>query len=659
MHQSHSLFPPANQDRPIMCDHKKNIDETANMNIQRRHTNSSDSHQAAAAADEERGDVELLGDVDKFPLKNIPLKDTATAASMHQASTASGSEEEHQLESTPPTFFQFLLLAKPELPLLIFSFVLLIVADVANQILPIIIARAYNALVDPALGPSERANQINFTMTLVFILTVVGSTLGWFRLTIQGLAGERVVARLRLGLYKSVLSQDMSFFDETKSGEVVSRLGSDATLLQGSLSSGIPELLSGVIRAIICIILMFYLSAKLTGMTLGGVFVIFLLSFPLGKCLKTLSRLYQNTLGEAQTRSTEALGSPRTVQSFVAEEKELNRYAEKIGDPDKFKSWWPPASEARNTYEIGFKKVMVNSTFFTLIFGGGFFFLYLSLWYGFHLVNNNELTIGDLTAFQSYVFQVSFSVGQVAGNLARVYEGIGASGRMLYLMNRVPAIPSPREDEDVPLEEPEHMDGRIEFRNVSFAYPSRPNSKVLKDFSLVIPRNTTAALVGSSGAGKSTIVSLLLRFYDASSGSIMIDGHDVTDLKLSCLRHNIGYVEQEPQLFGLTVRENLMYGVTREVSQEELERVCMDANAHDFIDSWPDKYETFVGEKGVKVSGGQKQRLAIARALLTDCRILLLDEGEFTAYVVVVCVVCTHSLTSTNSQHFIAWSSII
>ncbi len=233
-----------------------------------------------------------------------------------------------------------------------------------------------------------------------------------------------------------------------------------------------------------------------------------------------------------------------------------------------------PASETHSTYEIGFKKVMVNSSFFTLIFGGGFFFLYLSLWYGFHLVNNNELTIGDLTAFQSYVFQVSFSVGQVAGNLARVYEGIGASGRMLYLMNREPAIPSKREDDDIPLQELEHMDGSIEFRNVSFAYPSRPNSKVLRDFNLAIPKNTTAALVGSSGAGKSTIVSLLQRFYDATSGSIMIDGHDITDLKLACLRHNIGYVEQEPQLFGLTVRENLLYGVTRKVSQEELERVC-------------------------------------------------------------------------------------
>jgi ABC-type multidrug transport system fused ATPase/permease subunit len=272
------------------------------------HTNSGSHRQAAAGeaavADNAR-DVEM-GSVDKFPMKDVsPLKDMATEATGSDV----GSKEDPQVETSRPSLYKFLLLAKPELPLLLVSFILLILADVANQILPIIIARAYNILVDPSIDSSERSYEINFTMMLVFILTLVGSGMGWMRLCIQGLAGERVVARLRLGLYKSILSQDISFFDETKSGEIVSRLGSDATLLQGSLSQGIPELLSGLTRAIICLVLMFYLSAKLTGMTLGGVFIIFLLSFPLGKLLGKLSKLYQNALGEAQTRSTEALGS--------------------------------------------------------------------------------------------------------------------------------------------------------------------------------------------------------------------------------------------------------------------------------------------------------------------------------------------------------------
>jgi ABC-type multidrug transport system fused ATPase/permease subunit len=174
---------------------------------------------------------------------------------------------------------------------------------------------------------------------------------------------------------------------------------------------------------------------------------------------------------------------------------------------------------------------------------------------------------------------------------------------------------------------PKSMGGHIELRNVSFSYASRPDVPVLKGFNLTIPKNTTAALVGSSGAGKSTVVSLLQRFYDVTEGSITIDGLDVRDLDLQWLRANIGYVQQEPSLFGLTVKENVCYGVSKSVSQEEVERVCKQANAHDFIMQWPDGYDTMVGERGVKLSGGQKQRIAIARALLVDPKVLLLDEA--------------------------------
>ena len=171
------------------------------------------------------------------------------------------------------------------------------------------------------------------------------------------------------------------------------------------------------------------------------------------------------------------------------------------------------------------------------------------------------------------------------------------------------------------------MEGDIELRDVDFAYPSRPNVLVLNQFTLKIPSNTTTALVGSSGAGKSTVVSLLQRFYDVNDGGIYVDGKNITDLSLKWLRRHIGYVQQEPQLFGMSIRENLLYGVDREVSQEEMEKACRDANAHDFIVTWPKGYDTLVGERGVKLSGGQKQRISIARALLTNCRILLLDEA--------------------------------
>lgn len=362
-------------------------------------------------------------------------------------------------------------------------------------------------------------------------------------------------------------------------------------------------------------VLMFYLSVKLAGLALGGVVIIFLLSAPMGKLMARLSKQYQDILGQAQTHSTEAIGSMRTVQAFAAERKEETRYSNKIGNPDSIPLWWPPRD--KTTYRVGFFKSMVQSGFFTFVFGAGFGFLNVTLWYGFYLVLQDEMTLGDLTAFNSYIISVGFAMGQLAGSVAKVFEGLGASGRVFYLLERVPQIPkpaSPSDDKAVSSAiKPSSMVGNVQFENVSFSYPSRPNQPVLREVSLTIPANTTTALVGSSGAGKSTIVSLLQRFYDINEGRITIDGHDLQSLDLRWLRQHIGYVQQEPSLFGLTIRENMTYGVDREVTQEELEAASRDAHAHEFIVDMPEGYETLVGERGVKLSGGQVSKQLIAQ----------------------------------------------
>lgn len=350
---------------------------------------------------------------------------------------------------------------------------------------------------------------------------------------------------------------------------------------------------------------MFYLSIKLAGLALGGVVIIFLLSAPMGKLMGQLSKQYQDVLGQAQTHSTEAIGSMRTVQAFAAEKKEELRYNSKIGNPDTMHLWWP--SKQKTTYRVGFFKSMVQSGFFSFVFGAGFGFLNVTLWYGFYLVLQDEMTLGDLTAFNSYIISVGFAMGQLAGAIAKVFEGLGASGRVFYLMDRVPRIPKPSFNEENPIEpvKPDSMVGNVELQNVSFSYPSRPNQPVLKEVTLTIPANTTTALVGSSGAGKSTIVSLLQRFYDVNEGRITIDGHDLQTLDLKWLRKHCGYVQQEPNLFGLTIRENMTYGVEKQVTQEELEAASKDAHAHEFIVTMPEGYDTLVGERGVKLSGGQ------------------------------------------------------
>jgi len=258
------------------------------------------------------------------------------------------------------------------------------------------------------------------------------------------------------------------------------------------------------------------------------------------------------------------------------------------------------------------------------------------------------MSLGELTAFQSYIFTIGASLGQTSRFITQLIEAQGASGRVFYLLDRIPLIPAPLlQDKEPNLDgntdeesnritviskeplRPKEMIGAIAFWSVSFAYPSRPDSQVLVEFTLQIEPNSTVALVGASGAGKSTVVALLQRFYEVSTGSITIDGHDIRQLDLQWLRSNIGYVQQEPQLFGMTVRENVTYGLDRDVSDDELDEVCRKANAYEFIQKFPKGYQTMVGERGVRLSGGQKQRLAIARSLLVDPRILLLDEGEY------------------------------
>mmetsp|Transcript_1957 Transcript_1957/g.2994 ORF Transcript_1957/g.2994 Transcript_1957/m.2994 type:complete len:658 (+) Transcript_1957:78-2051(+) len=549
----------------------------------------------------------------------------------YEAGDVENPDEVKKPASKSPSLRKLFQVMKPEQPMLIFGLVIMLASEATNQVIPLIIAKAYDVIVNPNLDPDEKMSDVNRYMLLSVLIFIAGALGGFFRTSLFGVIGERLVARLRIQLYGSILDQDIPFFDEHKSGELVSRLGSDTTLLQGVISQSIPEALNNVVKAVVSIVLTFVISPQLAGVAVATTIVIVLLALPLGFMLSKLSKFYQDALGHAQTHSTEAIGSMRTVQSFTAERKEKERYSHFIGDPDMFPWWVPRGKHDISTYSVGFSKSIVTSGFFTIIFGGGFGFLYVCLWYGFYLVNEQEITLGELTAFQSYVFNIGLGLGTASTHIAKIFEGLGASGRVFFLLERTPSIPTPAKpgERAKALLRPKSMKGEIKFENVNFAYPSRPEINVLDGFTLEIAQNTTTALVGSSGSGKSTAVALLQRFYDVNSGQLLIDGENVKDLDLKWLRQHIGFVQQEPQLFGVSVRENLLYGVydSESVSQEKMEQACRDANAHDFISSWPDGYETLVGERGVKLSGGQKQRIAIARALIKDCRILLLDEA--------------------------------
>jgi ABC-type multidrug transport system fused ATPase/permease subunit len=428
-------------------------------------------------------------------------------------------------QQKPVPLLKLIGLAYPERFMLSIALIFMIAGEGLGLVTPLIIADAYDALVNPYLSSSQRMSSINHTMTLVLVIHIAGILSQYIRASIMGAAGVRIVARTRNRLYECIMKQEIAFFDVTKTGELVSRLGSDTGLLEEGISTALPEVIIGFIVATVSIAIMLWISWQLALMMIGFLFIILLICVPFGTSLGKLSKSYQDSLGLAQTHSTEALGAIRTVQSFAAEEKELHRYTDVIGKPEQYKYWWPiDHKEHKTTYSFGIFKSLTQVALFIIIFGIGFGALYVILWYGLKLVVDGDLTLGKLTAFQSYIFQVGGKLGQTSQFIAKLIETQGAASRLFYLLQRVPAIPTPysntdnndpkeshlnksKKNEKNDDEEPNtprtlaSVQGAVDFNNVSFAYPSRPNTTVLKNFSLSILPNQTAALVGASGAG--------------------------------------------------------------------------------------------------------------------------------------------------------------
>jgi ATP-binding cassette subfamily B protein len=417
-------------------------------------------------------------------------------------------------------------------------------------------------------------------------------------------AGERGVKRVREALFRSLVSQEIAFFDAQRTGDLTSRLGTDTASLQGLLSSQLSMALRNGVQVVGGLILLVFTSPRLTAVMLLVVPAVAIGAVVYGRRIKSLAKRYQDALADAGHAAEESLSAIRTVRAFAAEEAESRRYADAI----------------EHAYRLARTRVGAAAVFMGAASAGVYAAIAVVLGYGGLLVTQGQLTAGALTAFLVYTLLIAMGLGTLADIWAEAMRGLGAAERVFELTDRVPTMPisgGRRLD---------RVEGRVAFERVEFAYPQRAELEVLRGIDLTVKPGEVVALVGPSGAGKSTVGSLLVRLYDPVAGRVTLDGVDLRELDPAWLRRLVGVVSQEPVLFSTSIADNVRYG-RPDASDAEVRDAIRAANAEAFVAAFPDGLLTKVGERGQQLSGGQKQRIAIARALLKDPRILLLDEA--------------------------------
>ncbi len=499
---------------------------------------------------------------------------------------------------------RLLALARPEWRRILVGTIFLLLASVMSLAYP----QAVRMIVDGALakdkGPGGGGSVIDnaaLGMIVIFALQAVAIALRYVMFT---LAGERVVARLRRTLYEHVLAQEIAFFDERRTGELGSRLASDTTVLQNTVSVNVSMLLRNGASVIGGVALLFYTSPLLTLIMLSVVPAVALGAVIYGKRIRRLSKQAQDALGDAGNVAAEAIAGIRTVRSFTAEPLEGERYGAAI----------------ERTFQLARQRAVAGATFMGAATLAAYGAIALVLWYGGKLVMRDAMSVGELTSFVLYTLIVAVGLGAMGELWTDFMRASGAAERVFELLDRKPTIALTGG------EVPATVTGRITLEQVEFSYPARPDVPVLRGVDLVVAPGEVVALVGPSGAGKSTVAALLGRLYDPQRGRVLLDGRDVRELDPTWLRKQIGVVAQEPILLSGTIEENVRYG-RADASDDEVRAALRAANAHDFVWAFPEGHKTRVGERGVQLSGGQKQRVAIARALLKDPRILVLDEA--------------------------------
>ncbi|XP_058512710.1 ABC-type oligopeptide transporter ABCB9 [Ochotona princeps] len=525
-----------------------------------------------------RPDAEALdAEADGFPAEGRPPPEQASGATLQK----------------------LLSYTKPDIAFLVAASFFLIVAALGETFLPYYTGRAIDSIV-----LQKSMEQFSAAVTVVCLLAIGSSFAAGTRGGIFTLVFARLNVRLRSCLFRSLVSQETSFFDENRTGDLISRLTSDTTMVSDLVSQNINIFLRNTVKVTGVVVFMFSLSWQLSLVTFMGFPIIMMVSSVYGRYYKRLSKEVQNALARASNTAEETISAMKTVRSFANEEEEAEVYLRKL----------------QQVYKLNRKEA---AAYMYYVWGSGLTLLVVQvsiLYYGGHLVITGQMTSGNLIAFIIYEFVLGDCMESVGSVYSGLMQGVGAAEKVFEFIDRKPTMVY-----DGSLA-PDHVEGRVDFENVTFTYRTRPHTQVLQNVSFSLTPGKVTALVGPSGSGKSSCVSILENFYPLEGGRVLLDGKPIGAYDHKYLHRVISLVSQEPVLFARSVTDNISYGLPA-VPFEMVVEAAQKANAHSFIMELQDGYSTETGEKGAQLSGGQKQRVALARALVRNPPVLILDEA--------------------------------